>query len=67
VAVGALLLSLFAVAAYTVGAREGHRLRVLTGNAYVGDHQTSVNVDGWAYGVVASVAWVDCRGATLVR
>jgi hypothetical protein len=59
-----LLLVLVAIVAYAVGTRDGNRLKALTGNAYVGNHQASVKVDEWAYGIVDSVAWVDKSGSS---
>jgi hypothetical protein len=32
---------------------------VLTGAFYVGDHQASVSVNDWAYGITDSVPWLD--------
>lgn len=36
-----------------------------TGTAYVGDHIFSVTVDGWTYGAVDSVPWIDSEGSVL--
>jgi hypothetical protein len=62
--VGVLLLALVAFAGHTISGQDGKRLKVLTGNAYVGAHQASVRVDGWAYGIVDSVPWVDSAGSS---
>jgi hypothetical protein len=64
VVVGALVLAAVAAASYAAGRRGGNQLHVRTGNAYVGLHQASVKVDGWAYGIVGSVEWVGADGTS---
>jgi hypothetical protein len=61
--VGVLVLALFAFAGYALGSENGNRIKAIEGNAYVGAHQASVKVDGWAYGIVDSVPWFDSAGS----
>jgi hypothetical protein len=59
-------LILCAVAAGAAGyAIAAHRsnVSVLTGDFYVGDHEASAQVDGWAYGILDSVSWLDANNA----
>jgi hypothetical protein len=63
VVVGVLVLALVVSASYAAGGNHGNRLKELDGNAYVGAHQASVRVDGWAYGIADSVPWFDSAGS----
>jgi hypothetical protein len=63
-AIAAVTLLVVGFVGYSAGeSNRGSRLTVLTGNAYVGDHEASMKVDGWAYGVTGSVAWMDAGGS----
>lgn len=68
VALGTLLvLVVVAAVCYLAGRHQGEqagRTHVLTGRAYVGLNETSVKVDGWAYGFTSNdVTWFDSHGA----
>ena len=45
-------------AGYAVAANRSP-VSMLTGTFYVGDHQASGFVDGWIYGMIDSVPWLD--------
>ena len=45
-------------AGYAVAAHRSN-VSVLTGAFYVGDHEATAQVDGWAYGILDSVSWLD--------
>src|SRR5664279_3019231 len=64
-AIAALTLFVVGLVGYQAGASKGgaSHLTVLTGNAYVGDREASLTVDGKSYGVTDSVAWMDASGS----
>jgi hypothetical protein len=54
---------LVALGAFAAGAHQQHPTTVLTGVATVGDHEATVIVGGWAYGIEGtSVPWIDQQG-----
>jgi hypothetical protein len=46
-----------------VGAQRSTHVKELSGTAHVGDRFASVMVNGWAYGIPHSVAWIDAEGS----
>jgi hypothetical protein len=60
----ACLVAAVAVAAFLAGEHHQRPYTVLTGVATVGDHQATVIVAGWAYGIEGSIPWVDQQGVT---
>jgi hypothetical protein len=59
----AAVLAAVAVVAFLAGEHQQRPFTVLTGLATVGDHQATVIVAGWAYGIEGSVMWVDQQGS----
>jgi hypothetical protein len=53
-----LILCAGGLAGYAVAAHRSN-VSVLSGAFYVGDHQASGSFDGWTYGVIDSVPWLD--------
>ncbi|MDT4985197.1 MAG: hypothetical protein QOF95_2687 [Pseudonocardiales bacterium] len=64
IAVAIVAAAVIAVLGYGLGTSNGPHVKALSGDAYVGANQAAVKVDGWTYGIVGSVAWVDSRGAS---
>jgi len=62
-AAGAAALVVVAFSGYAVGLKHEQRTNVLTGDFYVGAQQATGDVDGWVYGIVDSVSWVDPEGS----
>ena len=48
---------LIAFLAFAVGEHQQRTVTVLTGIATVGDHEATVAVAGWSYGIVGSITW----------
>jgi hypothetical protein len=46
-----------------VAATHRSNVTVLTGTFYVGDHEASARVDGWAYGISDGVSWLDVHNS----
>lgn len=60
---GAVLLAVVVcVVAYSAGQANRAHTYELHGTAHVGDHEASIRVDGWSYGIPGSVAWTDSAG-----
>jgi len=59
----AVLLAAVALTAFLAGEHQPRPFTVLTGTATVGDHEATVIVAGWAYGIEGSVMWVDQQGS----
>jgi hypothetical protein len=58
-----ILLFVGGVAGYALSQHRSISVRVLTGNASVGDHPAAVEVGGWTYGLKGSVPmWIDASG-----
>ena len=57
-----LILCVGGAAGYAVGANRSN-VSVLTGTFYVGDHEASSSVDGWTYGVIDSLPWLDSNNS----
>jgi len=56
---------LIAFLAFLAGKHQQHPFTVLSGTATVGDHEATVIVAGWAYGIEGTgVPWVDQEGVT---
>lgn len=59
----AIVVCLVAVVAFVAGESHQRHFKVLSGVAYVGIHQATIMVAGWAYGIQgAGVPWVDREG-----
>ena len=48
---------------FAVGTQRSTQVKELSGTAHVGDRWASVMVNGWAYGIVDSVPWIDAEGS----
>ena len=55
---------LIAFLAFAAGEHQHRPVTVLSGIAAVGDHQATVTVAGWSYGIEGNIAWVDQEGTT---
>jgi hypothetical protein len=60
----ACLIAAVAVVAFLAGEHHQRPYTVLTGLATVGDHEATVIVAGWAYGIDGDIPWVDQQGDT---
>ncbi len=49
-------------AVYSAAAHRSN-VSVVTGTFYVGDHEASGSVDGWTYGMIDSVHWLDANNS----
>lgn len=64
-----LAACLIGTAAFVAGEHhQQHGVTVLSGLAYVGDHEMSVTVGDWTYGLdgTGNITWVDGQGTTHV-
>jgi hypothetical protein len=59
----ACLIVAVAFLAFLAGEHHQRPYTVLTGLATVGDHEATVVVAGWAYGIDGNIPWVDQQGA----
>jgi hypothetical protein len=66
VVVAFVVLGLIAGLAFLAGKGQGSRTTVLTGVAYVGQNEASVEVAGWWYGIsgTGNLTWFDRQGTT---
>jgi hypothetical protein len=55
---------LIAFLAFVAGEHQQRPATVLSGIATVGDHEATVTVAGWSYGIEGNIVWVDQEGTT---